>query len=303
MAEKIYEDFLKYKPIVKGFFDNNTNTISYVVFDESTNECAIIDSVMDYDSASGTVYFDFANKIIKFITDNSLQVKFILETHVHADHLSAAPYIQSKLGGTLGISEHIMTVQDMFGKVFNEGTDFERDGSQFDILLKDGDELHLGNIPMTALYTPGHTPADMVFVIGDSVFAGDTLFMPDYGTARCDFPGGSAETMYESIQKIFELPDSMRMFMCHDYLPEDRFEYAWETTVGEQKKNNIHLQYGKDAFVKMRNERDEQLNMPRLIIPSIQVNMRAGNMPKAEDNGIVYLKTPINGVFSTKKFN
>ena len=300
--EKDYRQYLAKKPDVQGFFDAATNTISYVVTDPETKQCAIIDSVMDFDQAGGTISFESADAIINYVTEKRLRVQWILETHVHADHLSAAPYLKEKLGGTMAIGKYIVDVQNIFGKVFNEGTEFERDGSQFDRLWDDGDAFTLGNIPAFVMHTPGHTPADMVYVIGDSIFAGDTMFMPDFGTARTDFPGGSAETLYQSTQKIFALPEEMRMFMCHDYLPEGRTEYQWETTVGAQKHSNIHLKEGTDAaaFIKQRNERDATLAMPKLIIPSIQVNMRAGTLPKAEDNKTIYLKTPVNSVFSKK---
>ena len=295
-----YQEYLTHKPEVQGFFDARTNTISYVVADTVTKKCAIIDSVMDYEPHGATLFFENADAIVEYIKNKGYEVQWILETHVHADHLSAAPYLKEKLGGTMAIGKYIVDVQNIFGKVFNEGTEFERDGSQFDRLWDDGDTFTLGNIPASVIHTPGHTPADMVYVIGDAVFAGDTMFMPDFGTARCDFPGGSSATMYESTQKIFELPEEMRMFMCHDYLPEGRTEYVWETTVGEQKKNNIHLKEGTDPerFMKMRDERDESLGMPKLIIPSIQVNMRAGNMPMDEETGNMILKTPVNSAFS-----
>lgn len=295
-----FTNYLNNKPTVQGFFDAVTNTISYVVTDEGTKTCAIIDSVMDFDQASGTISFENADAIIDYVKHHELSVAWILETHVHADHLSAAPYLKERLGGTMAIGKEIVTVQEVFGKVFNEGTEFQRDGSQFDRLWEDYDTFTLGSIQALVLHTPGHTPADMVYVIGDAVFAGDTMFMPDFGTARSDFPGGSAKTLYESSQKIFKLPDEMRMFMCHDYLPEGRSEYQWETTVGEQRKSNVHLKEGTDAeaFIKQREERDAQLGMPKLIIPSIQVNMRAGNLPTTEDGKTPYLKTPINSVFS-----
>jgi len=298
--EKNYNKFLEKRPMVQGFFDTRTNTISYVVTDPETNKCAIIDSVMDFEPNGATISFESADSVISYVKERGLQVEWILETHVHADHLSAAPYLHEKLGGKLAIGKYIIAVQKTFGKVFNEGTDFERDGSQFDRLWEDGDNFKLGNIPAFVMHTPGHTPADMVYVIGDTIFAGDTMFMPDFGTARCDFPGGSADILYESSQKIFALPEEMRMYMCHDYLPEGRDEYQWETTVGEQKKNNIHLKEGTDPnrFVQMREDRDATLDMPKLIIPSIQVNMRAGKLPKSEGNEHVYLKTPINSVFS-----
>lgn len=296
------KDYLQYKPEVQGFFDPRTNTISYVVADPVTKKCAIIDSVMDYEPNGASLYFESADAIINFVKEKGYNIEWILETHVHADHLSAAPYLKEKLGGTMAIGKYIIEVQNIFGKVFNAGTDFQRDGSQFDRLWDDGDTFSLGDMPAMVMHTPGHTPADMVYVIGDTVFAGDTLFMPDFGTARVDFPGGSAETMYDSVQKIFALPEEMRMFMCHDYLPEGRSEYQWETTVGEQKKHNIHLKEGTDParFKEMRTTRDAKLEMPKLIIPSIQVNMRAGQLPKEEDNGTAYLKTPINGAFAKR---
>lgn len=297
-----FEQYLHFKPEVQGFFDPRTNTISYVVADTSTKKCAIVDSVMDFEPNGGALYFDSADSIVRYVHEKGYEVEWILETHVHADHLSAAPYLKEKLGGKMAIGEYICDVQKIFGKVFNEGTEFERDGSQFDRLWKDGDTFTLGSLPVTVLHTPGHTPADMVYVIGDAVFAGDTLFMPDFGSARCDFPGGSAETLYESVQKLFVLPESMRMFMCHDYLPEGRTEYQWETTVGEQKRNNVHLKEGTDPkrFVDMRETRDKKLEMPRLIIPSIQVNMRAGELPRDPDTGNAVLKTPINSVFAKR---
>jgi len=295
-----YKKFLQHTPLVKGFFDTDSNTITYVVADEASKECLIIDSVMDFDQASGTTLFTSADTLITYVKEHEYTTKYIMETHVHADHLSAAPYLQEKLGGKLAISEHILTVQETFGKVFNEGTGFARNGSQFDILLQDGDMLSLGDIPIQALHTPGHTPADMIFIIGNSVFAGDTMFMPDFGTARCDFPGGSAKSLYASAQRIFTLPDEMRMFMCHDYLPKGRQEYQWETTIGAQKKHNLHLLNTEAYFIQMREARDATMSMPRLIIPSLQVNMRAGKLPQPEANEQVYLKTPINGAFSKK---
>jgi len=284
------------KPLVKHFFDEPTNTYSYVVRDPSSEYCAIIDSVLDFDYASGRTDTRSAESILKYIDDNNLTVDWILETHVHADHLSAAPYLQEKTGARLGIGEHIKTVQDTFGKAFNAGTEFARDGSQFDHLFADGDNFTIGNLRAHVLHTPGHTPACLTYVIGNAAFVGDTLFMPDYGTARCDFPGGDAKTLYRSIQKVFALPDNTRLFMCHDYKAPDRNHYAFETTVGEEKKNNIHVGAGKteDEFVKMRTERDATLNMPRLILPSVQVNMRAGQLPPEEDNHQRYLKIPLN---------
>ena len=284
-------------PEVKAFFDNDSNTVSYVVTDPATKKAAIIDSVMDFDYASGTIGYDHADMIIEYVTTQKLDVEWLIETHVHADHLSAAPYIQQKLGGKLGISDRISEVQKVFGKMFNAGTEFERDGSQFDQLFADGDWYKIGELDGVAMATPGHTPACMVHLIGDAVFVGDTLFMPDGGTARADFPGGDARTLYQSIQKILALPDETRMFVCHDYAPNGR-EFLWETTVGAQRANNIHVgnNASEDGFVEMREKRDASLAMPRLIIPSIQVNMRAGHMPDAEENGATYLKVPIQGL-------
>ena len=286
------------RPEVTAFFDEATNTISYVVKDPNSKACAIVDSVMDIDYAAGRITFDHADEMIRFVKDNGLKVEWIIETHVHADHLSAAPYIQEKLGGKMGIGENITIVQDTFGKVFNEGTEFQRDGSQFDQLFREGDSFHIGQMRGDVLHTPGHTPACLTYVVGDAAFVGDTLFMPDFGTARCDFPGGSAETLYASIQKILSLPDETRIFVGHDYKAPGRDEYAWETTVAEQKAFNIHVGAGKPAadFVSMRTARDSTLAMPRLIIPSLQVNMRAGQMPPPEDNGVSYLKVPVNGI-------
>ena len=284
-------------PEVKAFFDNDSNTVSYVVTDPATKKAAIIDSVMDFDYASGTISYDHADMIIEYVTTQKLDVEWLIETHVHADHLSAAPYIQLKLGGKLGISDRISEVQKVFGKVFNAGTEFERNGSQFDQLFADGDWYKIGELDGVAIATPGHTPACMVHLIGDAVFVGDTLFMPDGGTARADFPGGDARTLYQSIQKILALPDETRMFVCHDYAPNGR-EFLWETTVGAQRANNIHVgnNASEDGFVEMREKRDASLAMPRLIMPSIQVNMRAGHMPDAEENGATYLKVPIQGL-------
>ncbi len=283
-------------PDVTAFFDNATNTVSYVVKDPETRSVAIVDSVLDFDYSSGRTDTKSADEVIAYVKDNDLKVEWILETHVHADHLSAAPYIQQQLGGKIGIGSNITIVQDTFGKVFNEGTEFQRDGSQFDRLFVDGDTFEIGNLNAKVLHTPGHTPACMTYVVDDAAFVGDTMFMPDFGTARCDFPGGSAEDLYNSIQKILTLPDDTRIFVGHDYKAPGRDEYAWESTVGEQKAKNVHVGAGKghDDFIKMRTERDAQLGLPKLIIPSIQVNMRAGNMPEPEDNGASYLKVPVN---------
>jgi glyoxylase-like metal-dependent hydrolase (beta-lactamase superfamily II) len=287
----------KNTPEIKAYFDARTNTVSYLVADPATKKCAVVDSVLNFDYPSGTISYAQADEIIGDITDQGLSLDWLIETHVHADHLSAAPYIQEKLGGKIMISKEITVVQNIFGKVFNAGTEFERDGSQFDLLLSDGDTYQLGSIEAKVLHTPGHTPACMAHVIGDAVFVGDTLFMPDGGSARADFPGGDARTLYQSIQKIFTLPDDTRMFICHDYMPGGR-DVKWETTVGEQKRDNIHVGKGnsEDDFVAMREARDATLGMPTLIMPSIQVNMRAGHMPGAEDNGSTYLKVPVSGI-------
>lgn len=291
-----YTTHMDIQPEVEAFFDEATNTISYIVKDPGSNACAIFDSVMDIDYAAGRITHEHADAMIKRVREMGGELEWIIETHVHADHLSAAPYIQQQLGGKIGIGSKIMVVQDTFGKVFNEGTEFQRDGSQFDALFEDGDTYHIGTMPAFAIYTPGHTPACMVHVIGNAAFAGDTLFMPDGGSARCDFPGGSAEDLYDSIMKVLSLPDEMRLFMCHDYGPNGR-AIAWETTVGEEKKHNIHVGGGKsrEEFVKFRTERDAQLAMPKLIIPSLQVNMRAGEIPKDKD-GNPMLKVPVNGL-------
>ena len=284
-------------PEVKAFFDNDSNTVSYVVIDSTTQKAAIIDSVIDFDYASGTISYVHADMIIEYVTTQKLDVEWLIETHVHADHLSAAPYIQQKLGGKLGISDRISEVQKVFGKIFNAGSEFERDGSQFDQLFADRDRYKIGELDGVAIATPGHTPACMVHLIRDAMFVGDTLFMPDGGTARADFPGGDARTLYRSIQKILAQPDETRIFVCHDYAPNGR-EFLWETTVGTQRANNIHVgnNASEDSFVEMREKRDASLAMPRLIMPSIQVNMRAGHMPAAEENGATYLKVPIQGL-------
>lgn len=283
-------------PEVKTFFDETTNTFSYVVKDPTGNSCAILDSVLDFDYASGAINFISANKIIDYIREYNLNVEWILETHAHADHLSAAPYLQDYLGGKIAIGKNITIVQNTFGKVFNAGTIFKRDGSQFDHLFSDNEEFNIGNLVVKVLYTPGHTPACVSYLVGDSIFVGDTLFMPDYGTARCDFPGGDAAVLYQSIQKIFTLPDDTKIFLCHDYLPQGRSEYKNQTTVGEERLYNVQVNQSISEFdfVSMRNNRDRTLSMPKLIIPSIQVNMRAGNMPPPEDDGEIYLKIPIN---------
>ncbi|MEZ5912438.1 MAG: MBL fold metallo-hydrolase [Paracoccaceae bacterium] len=286
------------KPVVTSFFDTDTNTITYVVRDPEGRACAVIDSVLDYDPASGRTSTASADAVIAYIRQEGLDLAWVLETHVHADHLSAAPYIQERLGGKIGIGKNITIVQDTFGKIFNEGTEFQRDGSQFDALFSDGDSFMIGQMRGDVLHTPGHTPACLTYVIGDAAFVGDTLFMPDFGTARCDFPGGSASTMYDSVQRILALPDETRIFVGHDYKAPGRDEFAWESTVGEQKALNLHVGGGKtrEDFVAMREARDATLGMPRLILPSLQVNMRAGHMPEPEDNGVSYLKLPVNGI-------
>ncbi|NYT75224.1 MBL fold metallo-hydrolase [Halomonas sp. QX-2] len=284
------------RPIVTHFFDEPTNTFSYVVQDPDSCACAIIDSVLDFDYAAGRTDVRSADTIIAFIREHDLDVAWILETHVHADHLSAAPYLHEQLGGRTGIGANIVKVQEIFGKAFNAGSEFARDGSQFNALFEEGDTFAVGQLQGHVLHTPGHTPACLTYVIGDAAFVGDTLFMPDYGTARCDFPGGDARTLYRSIQKVLALPEQTRLFLCHDYKAPGRDTFQHETSVTEQINDNVHVHKGisEDEFVKMRTERDATLGMPRLIIPSVQVNMRAGELPPAEDNGTVYLKVPIN---------
>jgi glyoxylase-like metal-dependent hydrolase (beta-lactamase superfamily II) len=284
------------KPEVTAFFDDATNTISYVVRDPNGTACAVIDSVLDFDYSSGRTDTRSADAVVDFVQSKKYTVDWLLETHVHADHLSAAPYLQERLGGKIGIGDRIKVVQDTFGKVFNEGTEFQRDGSQFDQLFVEGDSIHIGQMRADVLHTPGHTPACLTYVIGDAAFVGDTLFMPDFGTARCDFPGGSSDTLFDSVQKILALPEETRIFVGHDYKAPGRDEIAWETTVGEQKTRNIHVGDGKskEQFVEMRDTRDATLAMPKLIIPSLQVNMRAGQMPPADEKGDVFLKVPVN---------
>ncbi len=283
-------------PIVTHFFDEPTNTFSYVVQDPESKACAILDSVLDFDYAAGRTDVRSADAIIAFIRREGLVVEWILETHVHADHLSAAPYLHEALGGKTGIGAKITVVQDVFGKAFNAGSEFARDGSQFDRLFEEGDTFAIGSLEGRVLHTPGHTPACLTYVIGDAAFVGDTLFMPDYGTARCDFPGGDARTLFQSIQKVLALPNETRIFLCHDYKAPGREEYHHETTVAEQRAHNVHVHEGitEDEFVRMRTERDATLDMPKLILPSVQVNMRAGHLPPPEDDGQVYLKVPIN---------
>jgi len=285
---------MTHKPDVKAFFDAQSNTISYVVKDPQSTSCAVIDAVMQFDYAAGRLSYESADEMIEHIINNQLRLEWIIETHVHADHLSGAPYIQQKLGGKIGIGEHIQSVQDTFGKIFNEGTEFERDGSQFDKLFEDEDTYTVGKMKCFAIHTPGHTPACMVHIMGDAAFSGDTLFMPDGGSARADFPGGDAGQLFDSISRVLRLPDDVRLFVCHDYGPGGR-AISWETTVGEQKMANIHVGKGTDrnTFVVMREERDAQLAMPKLIIPSLQVNMRAGEIPK-DEAGNMTLKIPLN---------
>ena len=285
------------RPEIKAFFDEGTNTISYVVKDPASSACAVIDSVMDIDYAAGRITYDHADAIIAYVRDKRLTFEWLIETHVHADHLSAAPYIQRVLGGKLGIGRNITVVQETFGKVFNEGTEFQRDGSQFDRLFDDGDTYRIGGMTGCAMHTPGHTPACMTHVIGDAAFVGDTLFMPDSGSARADFPGGDAGTLYNSIHKVLALPDDMRLFMCHDYGPNGR-DIRWETTVRDEKAHNIHVGGGKtrEEFVAMREARDATLDMPRLILPSLQVNMRAGQLPPPDKDGRTFLKLPVNAL-------
>ncbi len=286
---------MEIKPEVKKFFDQDTNTFSYVVKDPTSNFCAIIDSVLNFDAPSGSTSFAAADEIIEYVNSNSLKVEWIIETHVHADHLSAAPYLKSKLGGKIAIGENVTIVQNVFGKVFNAGTDFELDGSQFDYLFKDNEIYKIGNIDAIAISTPGHTPACMTHIIGNSAFVGDTIFMPDQGTARADFPGGDAKILFKSIKKLLSLPDEMQLYMCHDYAPNGR-EIKYQSTIAEERAKNIHVndKISEDEFVAMRSKRDKTLGMPRLILPSVQVNMRAGNFPKPDDNGTIYLKLPVN---------
>lgn len=282
-------------PVVTPFFDAESNTFSYVVRDPSSTSCAVIDSVLDLDYASGSVSHEGADAILKFVRDNGLTVEWIVETHAHADHISGGHYIRDEIGGKLAIGEQITTVQKVFGGIYNIDAELAHDGSQFDHLFTDGETYMIGNLEAHVMHTPGHTPACMSHLIGDALFVGDTLFMPDAGTARADFPGGDAATLYRSIHKLLELPGETRVFMCHDYGPNDR-ELEYETTIAEERARNIHVNdaISEEEFVKMRTERDATLAMPHLILPSLQVNVRAGEFPKAEDNGLVYLKVPIN---------
>ncbi|MDI1282688.1 MBL fold metallo-hydrolase [Brevundimonas sp.] len=285
------------RPVVTSFFDEATYTISHVVRDPGSSACAIIDSVLDYDAASGRTSTGSADALIAHVRGEGLTVEWLLETHAHADHLSAAPYLQAALGGRMAIGGEIVQVQQAFGEIFNEPSTFHRDGSQFDELFRDGDSFTIGGLEAAVLHVPGHTPACLAYMIGDAVFPGDTLFMPDYGTARCDFPGGDARTLYRSIHRLTSLPDEARVFLCHDYMaPPGRTTYAWETTIGAERTGNIHIRDGvsEDEFVAMRTARDATLSMPKLILPSVQVNMNGGQLPPPEDNGVRYLKVPLN---------
>ncbi|MCL9981518.1 MAG: MBL fold metallo-hydrolase [Erythrobacter sp.] len=286
------------RPEIASFFDPATFTVTYVAHDPVTREAAVIDSVLDFDPSSGRTATASADAVIAYVTSHNLKVIWLLETHAHADHFSAAPYLQQQLGGRIAIGEHITAVQAVFGKLFNAGTEFAHDGSQFDVLFKDGDTFTIGNLPVTVMHVPGHTPACIAYVVGEAVFVGDTMFMPDYGTARADFPGGNARTLFRSLRRILSLPAETRLFMCHDYLPKGRTEYVWETTVAAEREGNVHAHDGvtEDEFVAMREARDATLDMPRLILPSVQVNMRAGHLPPPDDNGVVYLKLPVNAV-------
>lgn len=286
------------RPSIAGFFDEATNTVSYVVHDPTTDEAAIIDSVLDFEVASGRTSNGSADRIIEYVTYNNLKVTWLIETHAHADHISAAPYLQERLGGKLAIGRGIIRVQEVFGKLFNAGTDFERDGSQFDKLFEDGETFRIGELEGIALHVPGHTPADMAFIVGDAAFVGDTIFMPDFGTARADFPGGDAGQLFRSIRRLLSLPDETRLFLCHDYKAPGRDEYAWETTVKQQREENVHVKDGvaEQDFVAMRTDRDKTLSMPKLIMPSVQVNIRGGRLPDPEENGVSYIKIPVNAV-------
>ena len=298
-AEEVVERALRGdvgRPVVRTFFDETTFTATHVVHDPSTKQAAVVDSVMNFDEPSGRTSFAAAQLVIEYIETEAFTVEWLLETHAHADHLSAAPYLQQKLGGKIAIGANIRTVQEVFGKIFNEGPNFARDGSQFDHLFEDGDLFSVGDLPAIALYVPGHTPADMAYVIGDAVFVGDTMFMPDYGTARCDFPGGDPRQLYKSIHRLTSLPGETRAFLCHDYQAPQRPYFAWETTIAAERDGNIHVHEGvtENQFVAMRTKRDSMLDMPKLILPSVQVNMRGGRLPEPEDNGTAYLKLPLN---------
>jgi len=288
---------LSNSPEIESFFDQQSNTFSYLIKDPNSRACAVVDPVLNFDQASGTITYESVDEIINHIQAHELSLELLIETHVHADHLSAAPYVQEILGGKIAISKHITLVQEEFGKVFNEGTRFQRDGSQFDILFEDEQRYKIGKLDAFAMHTPGHTPACMTHVVGDAAFVGDTLFMPDAGTARADFPGGNARVLYQSIQRILALPAETKIYICHDYQPNDR-ELKYLTTVAEQREKNIHVKKTivEEQFVSIREKRDASLDMPKLILPSLQVNMRAGNFPEAEDNETVYLRTPVQGL-------
>ena len=284
-------------PVVKGFFDPDTWTVTYVVYEKEGSSCIIIDSVLSYDPKSGRTHTKLADEVIRFVGENNLKTEWILETHAHADHITAAPYLKSKLGGKVAIGDHISAVQGVFKDIFNLEKTFPTDGSQFDYLLKDGEEIHFGNLSLKSIFVPGHTPACMAYQVGDAVFVGDTMFMPDVGTARCDFPGGDAHVLYQSMRKILSLPPETRLFMCHDYPPNGR-SAQFESTVAEQRRSNIHMHDGisEEQFIEMRTKRDATLEMPVLILPAIQVNIRAGEFPPKESNGISYLKIPLDAV-------
>ncbi len=284
------------RAVVHSFFDEPTNTATHVLHDPATMKGAVVDSVLDFDAAAGRTHTKSADALIAYVRAVGIEIEWLLETHAHADHLSAAPYIQQHCGGKLAIGREITEVQSVFGKIFNAGTEFARDGSEFDRLFDDGDHFSIGDIPAIALHVPGHTPADMAYVIGDVVFTGDTLFMPDYGTARADFPGGDARQLYRSIRRLLSLPGETRLYLCHDYKAPGRDNYVWETTVSAERDGNVHAHDGisEEAFYAMRTARDATLSMPKLILPSVQVNMRAGHLPPPEENGISYLKLPLN---------
>lgn len=285
-------------PDIVSFFDEATHTVSHIVIDPKTGSCAIVDSVLDFDICSGRTHNTSAGKLINYVKENGLKTEWILETHAHADHLSAAPYLQETLGGKIAIGAHIPDVQKSFGDIFNLGDDFDRDGCQFCHLFADGDVFHIGEMEVSAMHVPGHTSACMAYYVGDAVFVGDTLFMPDFGSARCDFPGGNAGDLYDSVQRLYQLPDETRMFLCHDYKAKGRDYFAWETTIGAQKKNNLHLNenVSREEFIELRSARDATLSMPKLILPSVQVNIRAGHLPEKEDNGVRYLKIPLDSI-------
>lgn len=297
------DHILSVTPEVRGFFHAGTHTISYVVADPTSRQAVIIDSVLDYEPASATVSSESADAIIEYVRAQGYTIEWILETHIHADHLSAAQYLKEHLGGRIAIGEHITAVQTLFGEVFGDTSSLAQDGSQFDQLWHDGATFRLGDLEAVVLHTPGHTPADVSYLIGNALFVGDTLFMPDYGTARVDFPGGSAETLFASVQKLYALPDTVKVYLCHDYLPPNRSTFAWETSVKAEKENNIHLNQATQAadFARMRQEKDATLGMPQLIIPALQVNMRAGKLPQDETTGRPMLKIPVNSLFSQKR--